>query len=79
MDKFAASDGVFVGRRVLVEYDDNTKPRRRGYIKNTPSESGETTCLVYSDSAYAFPFVLTQNTDTTYGLQAGDIVYAERF
>jgi hypothetical protein len=33
-DQLALGDGVFVGRFVLVEYDDNTNARRRAYLRN---------------------------------------------
>jgi hypothetical protein len=32
MELKTSEDGVFVGRHILIEYDDNTFSRRRGYL-----------------------------------------------
>lgn len=70
MDENVEKDGVFVGRFVLVEYDDNTYTRRLGY-KN-PNEPYN---KLYLDSEYKLPYFLSEDTKEGYGLQAGDYVY----
>ena len=40
VNKGNGTDGIFVNRLVLIEYDDNTHSRRPGYLKSRPSEDG---------------------------------------
>jgi hypothetical protein len=63
MDENVEKDGVFIGRFVLVEYDDNTYTRRLGY-KN-PNELYN---KLYLDSEYKFSYFLSEDTKEGYGL-----------
>lgn len=72
MELHCASDGVFIGRRVLVEYDDNTYSYRMGYIKESPKL--ETDAFVYLDSKCTIPYTTQPNNDQGFGLMEGDII-----
>ena len=79
MEENAPMDGVFVGRFVLVEYDDNTYSHRTGYINFLPTKdeelNGEYT--VYTNTECTIPFKLTESNDDGYGLIQGDLIVAE--
>ena len=66
MDRGASTDGVFIGRYVFIEYDDNTFPYRFGYMNNNISETGKN--VIYADSEYKFPYKYTEPTEEGYGL-----------
>lgn len=80
MEENASTDGVFVGRFVLVEYDDNTYSHRAGYIKDTPNYNDEQngTYLVYTDSECKIPFNLSESNENGYELTQGDLIIAEK-
>ena len=59
------SDDVFVGRFVLIEYDDNTFSRRIGYLSSDFLESEEQasdTIPIYIDSTLSEVFLLSSNS-----------------
>ena len=76
MDAKAKVDEVFVGRFVLVEYDDNTFPRRRGYL-NPEDDTTLGLYKIYMDSTYQSPYFLQADAEDGYGLKEGDLVYTE--
>lgn len=82
MDAQAKTDGVFVGRYVLVEYDDNTYTYRQGYLKFKPDITKEKdnqviTYLIYADENCTIPYTLSKNNiNTGYGIGSGDIIRA---
>ena len=59
MEENALTDGVFVGRFVLVEYDDNTYSHRTGYIDYTPDYDSESngSYYVYTNVECTIPFI----------------------
>jgi hypothetical protein len=63
MDQNAENDGVFVGRFVLVEYDDNTYMRRLAF-KNPEEPQNK----LYADPDYKLPYFLSEDTREGYGL-----------
>ena len=69
------SDNIFVGRYVLVEYDDNTFTRFVGYS----FDSG--TGWIYSDDTRQLPFLISKEYDATdsnsYPFIIGDLVKIE--
>lgn len=79
MEENAPTDGVFVGRFVLVEYDDNTYSHRTGFINFLPTEDEELNgkYSVYTNTECTIPFKLTESNDDGYGLTQGDLVVAE--
>lgn len=76
MDEKAATDGVFIGRFVLVEYDDNTFSRRRGYL-NPNEDMAFGGYKLYQDSTYQSPYYLVADTEKGYGVKEGDLIYTE--
>ena len=77
-DALAEGDGVFIGRFVLVEYDDNTTPRRYGYLeRNIESISTEEEYILYMDSSRQNPYKLTESDKNGYGVFPNDLFYAE--
>lgn len=68
------TDEVFVGRFVLIEYDDNTFPRRRGYL-NPKDDTTLGLYKIYMDSTYQSPYFLQADSEDGYGLKEGDLVY----
>lgn len=79
MEENAPTDGVFVGRFVLVEYDDNTYSHRTGYINFLPVKDEEFNgrYSVYTNIECTIPFKLTESNDDGYGLIQGDLIVAE--
>lgn len=79
MEENAPTDGVFVGRFVLVEYDDNTYSHRTGYINFLPVKDEEFNgrYSVYTNTECTIPFKLTESNDNGYGLVQGDLIVAE--
>lgn len=79
MEENAPMDGVFVGRFVLVEYDDNTYSHRTGYINFLPAKDEELNgkYTVYTNTECTIPFKLTESNDDGYGLIQGDLIVAE--
>lgn len=79
MEENAPTDGVFVGRFVLVEYDDNTYSHRTGYINFLPVKDEEFNgrYSVYTNTECTIPFKLTESNDDGYGLTQGDLIVAE--
>ena len=79
MEENASTDGVFVGRFVLVEYDDNTYSHRTGYINFLPTKDEESNgrYSVYTNTECTIPFKLTESNDDGYGLVQGDLIVAE--
>lgn len=79
MEENAPTDGVFVGRFVLVEYDDNTYSHRTGFINFLPTKDEELNgkYSVYTNAECTIPFKLTESNDDGYGLTQGDLVVAE--
>ena len=76
-DALAEGDGVFIGRFVLVEYDDNTTLRRYGYLKNVNNISPDEEYILYMDSSYQMPYKLTESDKNGYGVFPNDLFYAE--
>lgn len=76
MEENAQTDGVFVGRFVLVEYDDNTYSHRTGYINYTPDYDSESngSYYVYTNLECTIPFKPVESNDTGYGLIQGDLI-----
>ena len=76
MEENASTDGVFVGRFVLVEYDDNTYSHRTGYINYTPDYDSESngSYYVYTNLECTIPFKPVESNDTGYGLIQGDLI-----
>lgn len=81
MEKFCSSDNVFIGRKILIEYDDNTYPRRQGYIK--PEDVNKDGLVqLYLDTELINPYreaeaILDLGIDkniTGYGFKEYDIV-----
>lgn len=77
----AQIDGVFVGRYVLIEYDDNTFSRRRGYLFSDDAGailSGNfevNQFNIYQDSTCNHPFVLGyEGENKYYGVELGDTI-----
>lgn len=79
MEENAPTDGVFVGRFVLVEYDDNTYSHRTGYINFLPTKDEESNgkYSVYTNTECTIPFKLTESNNDGYGLVQGDLIVAE--
>ena len=76
MDEKAATDEVFIGRFVLIEYDDNTFPHRLGYLK--PDEDTVFGGYkLYQDINCQKPYYLAADTEKGYGLKEGDLVFTE--
>jgi hypothetical protein len=76
-DQLALGDGVFVGRFVLVEYDDNTNARRRGYLKNGFNLGHDGEYELYMDRNFNHPYKLTESDENGYGVFPDDLFYAE--
>lgn len=75
-ESLAAGDGVFIGRFVLIEYDDGTKSRRRGYLKDKYGFDQQK-CELYADSTCTIPYRLTEtDPNTGYGVYPNDLFYA---
>ena len=79
MEENASTDGVFVGRFVLIEYDDNTYSNRTGYINYVPDYDSELngTYYVYTNLECTIPFKPVESNDTGYGLIQGDLIIVE--
>lgn len=79
MEENAPTDGVFVGRFVLVEYDDNTYSHRTGFINFLPTKDEELNgkYSVYTNTECTIPFKLTESNNDGYGLAQGDLIVAE--
>lgn len=79
MDQYASTDDVYIGRYVLVEYDDNTFSYREGYLKESSLPQHQNKINIYSDVECNVPFQITNSSiDETYGLLIGDIVYVDK-
>lgn len=81
MDLRAQVDDVFVGRFVLVEYDDNTFAYREGFMSETSIPTDTTqSYYIYTDRTFRIPYkVVEHKVDEGYGVQVeglypGDIV-----
>lgn len=79
MEENASTDGVFIGRFVLIEYDDNTYSRRTGYIDYTPDYNSESngSYYIYTNVECTIPFKPVESNDTGYGLIQGDLIVVE--
>ena len=79
MEENAPTDGVFVGRFVLIEYDDNTYSNRTGYINYVPDYDSELngSYYVYTNLECTIPFKPVESNDTGYGLIQGDLIIVE--
>ena len=79
MEENAPTDGVFIGRFVLIEYDDNTYSRRTGYIDYTPDYNSESngSYYIYTNVECTIPFKPVESNDTGYGLIQGDLIVVE--
>ena len=81
MDLRAQVDDVFVGRFVLVEYDDNTFAYREGFMSETSIPTDTTqSYYIYTDRTFRIPYkVVEHKVNEGYGVQVeglypGDIV-----
>lgn len=75
MEENMTSDGVYVGRFVLIEYDDATTVWRQAFTNNYDSINLPSTIL-YSDNACSVPYSVSADVvGESYGLQYGDIVF----
>lgn len=80
METNAQIDGVFVGRHILIEYDDNASSRRIGYLTEdakTNLYAGiiQQPLVIYQDDTCEHPFIYDpQKKDRLYGLELGDII-----
>lgn len=79
MDQRAETDGIFVGRFVLVEYDDNTFSRRIGFMTEEDIPVDVTASYtIYSDTTYRVPYRITKSSvKEGYHVYPGDIVVVE--
>ena len=79
MEESCQNDGVFVGRCVLVEYDDNTFAYNSGYIDIRPNEGSNILYVLYADTTKQDPFILKAQTQEDEGhvLQMGSLVRAK--
>ena len=79
MEDSCQNDEVFIGRCVLVEYDDNTFAYNNGYIDIRPSEGSNVLYALYADTTKQHPFILKAQTqeDEGYVLQIGSLVRAK--
>lgn len=85
MEEYVEKDGVFVGRFVFIEYDDNSHSHRMGYFNineyneenNQDLAFGEfpNYCNLYADSDYKIQLITGPgDPQKGYGLSYGDIV-----
>ena len=74
MDEQAAFDNVFLGRFVLVEYDDNNFSYREGFWPELQEDG--TSYIIYADGAKQHPFASYSEDpeNKVYSLRKGDIV-----
>lgn len=74
MEEFCSSDNIFIGRKILIEYDDNTYPRRQGYIKSEDINKDGLVQL-YLDTELINPYRKTvSDIEVGYGFKEYDIV-----
>lgn len=74
MDNRAEKDGVFIGRFVFVEYDDNTFSYRNGYMDFLPVDTNRTYDEVFSDVDLKVPFSIGESDNEGYRIFIGDVV-----
>ena len=74
-------DNIFIGRFVIIVYDDNATPRRPGYLKEGEGRYGNTLRIpangmykLYADSACRQPYKLAESTVDGYGIYPNDII-----
>ena len=70
----AASDNIFVGRYVLIEYDDNSHPYLKGYDKVSTLRDDTFRGPLYTDTTYTQPFRASTASTNGYTLKINDIV-----
>lgn len=69
-------DGVFIDRLVLIEYDDHSRLRRRGYLKNNYNPEQ---CEIYMDSTCQTPYKLRElDVTLEYKVFPNDIFYVTK-
>lgn len=74
MEEFCSSDNIFIGRKILIEYDDNTYPRRQGYIKSEDINKDGLVQL-YLDTELINPYrEAKSDKEVGYGFKEYDIV-----
>lgn len=74
MEENMTSDGIYVGRFVLIEYDDATTIWRQAYTNDNVTNLIST--ILYSDTSCTIPYQATPDViGETYGIQKGDIVF----
>lgn len=78
MEENCQNDGVFVGRCILIEYDDNTFTYVSGYTPVRPA-AGDSGYTLYADTTKKHPFVFKAQTpeEEGYVLQEGSLVRAK--
>ena len=67
-DGLKNGDGVFVGRFVLIEYDDNVSARRLAYYDKVEYPKENIKYVLYTDSTYKIPYKLTDSNNKGYGI-----------
>lgn len=90
METYCKEDGVFIGRCVLIEYDDNTFAYIRGYTTDYPAKG--TLYHLYADVKGEIPLMIGKNftldsdgnvnEEEGYSIQIGSLVrarYVDRF
>lgn len=75
INKGNGTDGVFVNRLVLIEYDDNTHSKRQGFLKARPGENGIYQIFAEEECNNGTQFVYSETNRDGYGMAFGDIVY----
>ena len=75
INKGNGTDGVFVNRLVLIEYDDNTHSKRQGFLKARPGENGIYQIFAEEECNDGTQFVYSETNRDGYGIAFGDIVY----
>ena len=76
-DGLKNGDGVFVGRFVLIEYDDNVSARRLAYYDKVEYPKENIKYVLYTDSTYTIPYKLTDSNNKGYGIFPYDLFYVE--
>ena len=74
MEENCKEDGVFIGRCVLIEYDDNTFAYMAGYVEEWPND--ETLYTLYADTTKEHPYWLDTAPagEEGYALVKGDLI-----
>ena len=71
------TDGVFINRLVLIEYDDNTHSRRQGFLKARPDGNIDSIYQIFAEEecSAGTQFTYSETNRDGYGIAFGDIVY----